>query len=110
MSDQDIIRAASKRWQARQEITDGQARVIASQWHGGQVSALCALATSGAITEDAQGEVNAAVSDAERRLDAGTVSAEDVTPDDLLALRALGEYVSDRDERGPVAGWSHLWG
>jgi hypothetical protein len=74
MSDQDIIRAASRRWQSRQDITDGQARVIASQWHGGQTSALCVLATSGAITDGAMAEVNSAVRDAEQRLAAGTVS------------------------------------
>ena len=34
-------------------LTTGQVRRIANEWHGGQTSALLALASTGAIVDDA---------------------------------------------------------
>lgn len=77
------------------EIDDLTARVIASQWHGGQASALYAFASSGAITHaDVWGEVAG---------DYASASAFD-----RRALDCLGTYLLHAGQRGPVRGWSDL--
>jgi hypothetical protein len=80
-------------------IPDVAARMIASQFHGGQSSALYALASSGAI-------------DLERLRDEYTIVYVDPqTPeDDKRKLDHLGMYVLEHGGRGPVDGWSELWG
>lgn len=80
-------------------ISHAVARMIASQWHSGQRSALYSFASCGAIAGPAlesaiTNEMNAADKES-----------------DIEALRALWSYVQVHGpKRGPVAGWSSLWG
>lgn len=81
-------------------ISDAAARVIASQLHMGQGSALYALASSGGIQDDALYEIDGAI--------------QDSTLDPLARAWAkeLMQYVKSRLERDDVAaveGWSKLW-
>lgn len=78
-------------------ITDGQARRIASEWHGGMSSALCSLASSGAIDLD---RVRDEISRKLWQLDVGEVRRE---------LLALDKYVRTAGERSTQTGWSRLW-
>ncbi|GAA1029199.1 hypothetical protein GCM10009565_59170 [Amycolatopsis albidoflavus] len=78
-------------------ITDGQARRIASDWHGGMSSALYSLASSGAIDLD---RLRDEISRELRQLDVGEVRRE---------LLALDKYVRTAGARPPRAGWSRLW-
>lgn len=81
-------------------LSDGAARRIASDWHGGQASALYMLASTGATTDprysvdDLLAEVECAASDATE----GTAE-----------LDMLAEYVRTVGPRGPVADWANLW-
>lgn len=98
MSDADIVAEAVARFHRTEHITDGEARVIASQWHGGQSSALCTLATTGGVRygevlDEIWGELN-----------------RDQESVDRQALEALMAYVFSVGPRGSVAGWSKLWG
>jgi hypothetical protein len=78
-------------------ISDGQARRIASDWHGGMSSALYSLASSGAIALD---RVRDEISRELRQLDVGEVHRE---------LLALDKYVGTAGERPTQTGWSRLW-
>lgn len=78
-------------------ISDGQARRIASDWHGGMSSALYSLASSGAIDLD---RVRDEISRELWQLDVGEVRRE---------LLALDKYARTTGARPPQAGWSHLW-
>jgi hypothetical protein len=80
-------------------IQNVAARMIASQFHGGQASALYSLASSGAI-------------DLEPLVDeyCEVYLGEDTTEADKQKLHHLGRYVLEYGNRGPVAGWSELWG
>lgn len=69
--------------------TDGEARVVASQWHGGQVSALYSLASCGAIRDDCADEI-----------------AFEFYKTGARELLALLAYVKAAGERGPVKGWA----
>jgi hypothetical protein len=77
-------------------MSDACARMVAVLWHGGQSSALYALGSSGAITEDAGHEL--------REQDRAKLS-----PGDRAELDALLTYVEHHGVRGPVAGWASLW-
>ena len=86
----DITRA----YAANVVIPDATARAIASQYHGGQATALYAFTSTGAITTDLLTEVYAELGDATNR----------------THLRALTDYIIDYGStRGPVPGWSRLW-
>lgn len=103
-SDQDIVDAAVAEHHAGHPITDGQARVIASQWHGGQFSALYTFASSGATVlwdDDWQSE------DPLARI-RGEIT-QDLNPEHP-ELEALLAYVERVGARSPVEGWSTLWG
>jgi hypothetical protein len=79
-------------------IDHGTARAIAAQLHSGQVSALCALASTGALIYGLQNEL-----DAWRQSDDTPVEVEPW-------LEALDEYIDSRaDNLGPVDGWHQLW-
>lgn len=95
------------------EITHGQARRIAADWHSGQTSALCALATSGYVDHtELDTEITAELSRVERLL-AGLPARDDnrVAQRELAALQA---YVASRAD-GPWrildqgCRWSDLW-
>jgi hypothetical protein len=81
-------------------ISHGQARRLASEWHGGQWSALYSLSSTGAIDVEA----------ADREI----MASLDLQPegtDDERDLDALLAYVHSHGPRGPVAddGWTTLW-
>ena len=78
-------------------ITDAQARKIASDWHGGQWSALYSLASAGYVDRD---RVRAEIAAAVQALDVGEVRRD---------LLALDKYVTQRADTGPVPGWHELW-
>lgn len=93
-----IFEAASK----RQPIDHAAARMIASQYHSGQDSALYAFASTGAITGELLNEINFELSRSDRELE----------PQAESVLEALDEYIIDRielDAVGPVKDWSTLW-
>jgi hypothetical protein len=77
------------------DCVGGLIRRIASEWHGGQSSALYALASSGAIGRGAADEAAKALQEAEEA---------DRTDLDLLVA-----YVAAVKERRPVPGWSLGW-
>lgn len=79
-------------------ITDAQARKIAADWHGGQGSALYALASTGAVRGDLVREINRDVCDPLFQSDA-----------DITDLQSLLTYARLNRGRGPVDGWSRLW-
>jgi hypothetical protein len=78
-------------------INDGQARHIASDWHGGMSSALYSLASSGAIELD---RVRDEISRELWKLDVGKVRRE---------LLALDKCVRTAGARPTQAGWFRLW-
>lgn len=81
-------------------ISDGVARVIAAGWAEG-MGPLQSLATTGAIVDGVADEISENYS---REIARGLESSF------RAELDALMVYVLDRGERGPVAGWSDLWG
>lgn len=78
-------------------ISDGQARRIASDWHGGMPSALYSLASSGAIDLD---RVRDEISRELWSLNAREVRRE---------LLALDKYVRTAGEHPAQTGWPRLW-
>jgi hypothetical protein len=97
MSDDEQISREVRRADFTDEpINDACARMIAAQWHGGQATAMCSFATTGAITPALYDEVDR------------EVHAHWNTFDGPI-LKALGYYIQHRGERGPVPGWSNLW-
>jgi hypothetical protein len=78
-------------------INEGQARRIASEWHGGMSSALYSVASSGAIDLD---HVRHEISRELGQLDVGEVRRE---------LLALDKYVRTAGARPAQEGWSRLW-
>lgn len=87
-------------------ITDTEARKIASEWHGGQGTALYAFSSTGAINtarEDHQllHEIEDCISSLS--IERGAESPPEL--DDLFALRI---YVGHTGNRGPVDGWGKL--
>lgn len=92
----DTISDVYALWRRGQVINDGQARVIASDWHGGQGSSMYSLTSCGAIDDRLHDEIEQAIREAsigQRR----------------LSLLALDRYVRQAGERGPISGWSGLW-
>jgi hypothetical protein len=84
---------------AWKNIPDDAARMIASQYHGGQTSAFYALASSGAINlERLRQEYIRIYTDPH------------TAQDDRRKLDHLGTYVLAHGNRGRLAGWSRLWG
>ncbi|MCA1708595.1 MAG: hypothetical protein LC808_37075, partial [Actinobacteria bacterium] len=77
-------------------IDHATARCIAAQLHGGQISALYTLASSGAVVDGLAGELES------WRTDDTRVEVEPW-------LDALDEYLGDREDRSPIGGWSQLW-
>jgi hypothetical protein len=75
------------------------ARMIGSQFHGGQGSPLYSFVSTGAI--DLEPLLNEYCE---------TYLHEDTTEADRRKLRHLGRYVLQHWRRGPVDGWNQLWG
>lgn len=82
----------------KREITDAAARVMASQLHGGQWSALYEMASSGSIDEDRLPEELAALYNEET----STLQVRDM-------VNMLSSYCSKRDDKGSQPGWSLQW-
>jgi hypothetical protein len=105
--DETIIAEAVAQWRQGHPITDLQARVIASSWHGGQTSALYSFASCGNTRNDPYSdectELVWEITTAARNV--GATTQEDQRPAELHALDA---YVSRVGPRGPVDGWSRL--
>lgn len=77
-------------------IDHATARCIAAQLHGGQTSALYALASSGAVVDGLEAEL-----DTWRR---------DETPIQVEPwLDALDEYLGSREDPNPIEDWHQLW-
>lgn len=57
MSDEEKVVQAVFKFVDGETIDEGEARLIASHWHGGQSSALYAFASSGTILESLEGEI-----------------------------------------------------
>lgn len=56
--EQDIYHGITEALLEQRPVDHGTARAIAAQLHGGQVSALCALASTGAIVESLSEELD----------------------------------------------------
>lgn len=82
-------------------ITDLAARKIATDWHGGQQSALYALSSTGAIAEGAEAELNREII-YNRDTQQHTICTECQRLADLLA------YVLYHGIRGSQPNWSEL--
>lgn len=87
-------------------ITDGQARRIAAEWHSGQKSLLCSLATSGFVSSDTAREVQLEVDHILRVRHDLHITGPD---QELRDLSALLEYVVEVGDRYAVPGWHDLW-
>jgi hypothetical protein len=78
-------------------ISDGQARRIASEWHGGMGSALYSFASSGAVNfEWIMLEIRCEL-----------LNIEDETQ--RRELLALGKYVRSAGCRHKQEGWCRIW-
>lgn len=89
-------------------ISDGTARRIAAEWHGGQTTALCSFATTGMIDDRVQIEVDAEI----KHLEQVVPTAGDWAADhgsNLADLMCLAAYLENAGHRTPVAGWSRVW-
>lgn len=96
MGDWDIINTeldAAER--EKRTVSDLVARVIATQFHGGQPSALYAFSSTGIIEDHLDDEIHAAIQD----------SNED---EERRALEALDTYCKGRSDKSRQAGWSTL--
>lgn len=98
------VQHAITRWKEDAEQIEaqaGRARRIANEWHGGQGSAMCAFATSGAVLEGALAE------EIRYELLHADVDVQGETAIDELTW--LAEYVQMIPQRGPCSGWSEIW-
>lgn len=100
LTDEDLVWQAIERANERDRpIEDADARVIASQLHNGQASALYSLASTGTINKE--------------RLDfelALSANASQYNARDLMAIDKLYHYTeSRRDDTEPREGWHKLW-
>lgn len=99
LTDSDLIAQAIERARSAGEvIPDAAARVIASQLHGGQFSAMYGLASCGAIDQEKlSNEYEADYTDP-------------ATPEDVKGwIDALRAYVGSREDSEPVQGWNRIW-
>lgn len=96
MGDLDIIGTELDAAEREQRtISDLAARVIATQFHGGQSSALYALSSTGAITDGWDSEIRAATTDSDEY-------------QEHRALNALAAYCEHRRDKGSQPNWSAL--
>lgn len=100
VSDHDLVRnGITEACRDRTGLTDGVARIIASQLHDGQNSALYSLASTGRIDE------TLLIQEIGYELLQDQLSGED-----RVAARLLGLYVLRHGDRPQVDGWADLWG
>lgn len=98
-SDTSAVLAEVQAKSGKEEISDGCARTIASWYHDGGVSDTYAFVSSGAIVADSLW----------RQFTNNGTLYDSADADDKLALDALGTYLLNRENKGPVPGWSELW-
>jgi hypothetical protein len=86
-------------------LSHGQARRIASEWHGGQGSALYALASAGQVSGDTLSEIDRQIDEVDRRPE-----VFDDPPQARIDLSALRRYVRARNGRSYVGiPWHTRW-
>lgn len=85
----------------------GTVRRISAEWHGGQTSAVYALASTGAILHGCSSELQASLQQAQLQRDTSSDPQEWI--DSLGELGALWEWVEQTGLRGPVDGWHLKW-
>lgn len=100
LSDEELVEAEIARAVLeKRPITHSGARVIASMIHEGQLTALYALASSGAILEGLPDELERDYNRADRN--------------DQFQIRTwvvqLMSYVESRESTDPIENWSDLW-
>lgn len=101
LSDEELIELALDRAEADETpIDNATARVIASQLHAGQASAMYALASTGKIFPRHL--------ELEFRVDRQFADHGDA-PEVARWLQRLQEYVEARESHDPVEGWSAMW-
>lgn len=100
--DDEIIAAAVTEHNAGRPVTDLQARVIASAWHGGQTSALYSFASCGNTTQRND------LHPAEELLGELHHEVRICVDENRAELRALISYVERVGARGPVDTWDRL--
>lgn len=88
---------------ATPELSETDARQIASEWHSGQGSALYSLASTGHIDHGAEREIERAMADAR----SVASSLEQGETDDTRALSALLAYVQAHDPCRIAETWGH---
>ena len=89
-------------------MTDGmidlsRLRELAASWHGGMMTPLYALASSGAIVDGIEHEIEDCIIIAE-----GYAGTDPDYADDVLPLRHLLAYVQANGNRGPIEGWHNI--
>lgn len=88
-------------------ISDGKARRIASEWHGGQTTALLSFSTTGMIDDRVTDEVQTEIDLLQASERPDCTEAERVQY--LSELADLQHYLWDAGHRTPVDGWSRVW-
>lgn len=76
-------------------ISDLAARVIATQFHSGQSSALYAFSSTGIIEDYLGDEIHESIQDSDEE-------------EERRALEAFNTYCAGRSDKSRQAGWSHL--
>lgn len=96
MGDWDIIQAELDSAEREQQvISDLAARIIAAQFYDSQSTALYALSSTGAITDDCDIEIR-------------TAAAHTTRSEEQRALQALTAYCTHRTDKGPQRHWPAL--
>lgn len=100
-NDRDAITHACRVAQAHgEEIEHGTARAIAAGYDEPGIAHT--FVTTGAVSDGDGSVVWRALTNDGELYHAGT-------PVDRLALDMLGTYLLNRDDHGPVPGWSGMW-
>ncbi len=93
----------------KSRISDGRARRIASDWHGGQGSALYMFASTGATRDKRYTVEDVRIAIEYQLLPHIVADSERHWPHAGEELRELYAYVKSVGNRGPVEGWSDHW-
>lgn len=88
-------------------ITDGQARRIAGEWHGGMSSALYSFVSTGTITDRAILEVDAEIR--HLRSQQEDLQRSMYSRQSMRDLKALQAYLEAHGERLTQPDWHRHW-
>lgn len=97
--DEKAVFAEVRAKSGREEISDACARTIASWYHDGGTSDTHAFVSTGAIQAD----------NLWRQFTDDCTLYESADANHKATLDALGTYLLNREDTGPVPGWSDLW-